>query len=106
MAPVDMTAINDPRLYMIGSGIVEINQKDPVTGLFTGYRDSGNASVVKPTNSDERFQKFESRTRFRALVADKLLRRNTTIEFSFDEWSSFLLGLFLQSVVTDEGAQV
>jgi hypothetical protein len=105
MPPVDMTLINDSRLYMIGAGIVEINQKDPVTGLLTGYRDAGNASVVQPTNSDERFQKYESRTRFRALVADLLLRRNTSIEFSFDEWSSFLLGIWAQATVADLSSQ-
>jgi len=105
MPPVDMSLINDSRLYMIGAGIVEINQKDPVTGLLTGYRDAGNATIVQPTNSDERFQKFESRTRYRALAADLLLRRNTQIEFAFDEWSSFLVGLWLQATISDEGTQ-
>lgn len=106
MPPTDLTTINDPRLYMIGAGIVEIDVFDPVTGLPTGYRDMGNATVVEPSNNDERFKKFESRTRYRAVVADLLLRRNTDITFNFDEWSDRLIRMYFQATQEQSAAQV
>jgi hypothetical protein len=105
MPPLNMDLVNSPSLYMIGAGILEINQKDPDTGLFTGYRDVGNATVVSPTNADERFKKKESRTRFRAVVANILLNRETNIDVDLDEWSATALTLFLQGTRSAQTAQ-
>lgn len=103
---LNMDLINDPRLYAIGAGILHINLKDPVTGLWTGYRDMGNATVIEPSNNDERFQKNESRTRYRARVANLLLRRNTDINFSLDEWSADNLALYFQGTRSAQAAQL
>lgn len=96
MPAMDMNTVNDPRLYYIGAGIVYLNLFDPETGLPTGYFDAGNATVVRPTNNDERFLKNESRTRYRARVVNLLLRRNIDIQFDFDEWSSRLVSAWWQ----------
>jgi hypothetical protein len=106
MPPLNMDLVNDPRLYNIGAGILEIDVKDPVTGLFTGYRDMGNATVVTPTNADERFKKKESRTRFRTTVANLLLSRETNIDVSLDEWSATALRIFFQGTRSAQAAQV
>ena len=106
MPPTDLTTVNDPRLYMIGAGIPEINLNDPVTGLPTGYQDVGNATVLTPTNSDDRFKKNSSRDRYRAEVANLLLRRNTDIQIDLDEWSAFNIALFYQANRTAQAAQV
>lgn len=106
MPPLNMNLINDSRLYNIGAGILEINLKDPNSGLFTGYRDVGNATVVTPQNADERFKKKESRTRYRSVVANLLLSRETNIEVSADEWSAFLLRIYFQGTETQQVAQV
>lgn len=106
MPPLNMDLVNDPSLYMIGAGILEINRKDPVTGLFTGFRDMGNATVISPTNADERFKKKESRTRYRSVVANILLNRETNIDVDLDEWSRSALLLFTQGTNTPQGAQV
>lgn len=103
---VNMDLVNDPRLYMIGAGIAHINVKDPDTGLFTGYRDMGNTPVIEPVNSDERFKKNESRTRYRAEVANILLKRNTEITINIDEWSADNLALFFQGTRSAQAAQV
>jgi len=106
MPPLNMDLINDPRLYMIGAGIAEINLQDPDTGLFTGYHDMGNATTFEPTNSDDRFKKYESRTRYRALAADLLLRRNTDINIQFDEWSGTALSIYYQARRSAQSAQL
>jgi hypothetical protein len=103
---LNLDLINDPRLYTIGAGIAEINQKDPVTGLLTGYHDVGNSSVVEPTNSDERFIKNESRTRYRSRVANLLLKRNMEITLNIDDWSGFAIGLWWQAKRTAQPAQL
>jgi len=105
MPPLNMDLVNDPKLYMIGAGILEINKKDPATGLFTGFRDMGNATVVSPTNADERFKKKESRTRYRSVVANILLNRETNIDVDLDEWSATALTLFTQGTRSAQTAQ-
>ncbi len=105
MPPLNMDLVNDPRLYMIGAGILEINKKDPATGLFTGFRDMGNATVVTPTNADERFKKKESRTRYRSVVANILLNRETNIDVDLDEWSATALTMFTQGTRSAQAAQ-
>lgn len=105
MPPLNMDQINSPSLYMIGAGILEINKKDPVTGLFTGYRDMGNATLVTPTNADERFKKKESRTRYRSTVVNLLLSRETNIDVDLDEWSRAALELFTQGSSSNQTAQ-
>jgi hypothetical protein len=103
---LNMDLIDDAKLYMIGAGIAHINMKDPVTGLYTGYRDMGNATQVEPTNSDERFKKNESRTRYRAEKANLLLKRNTEITLALDEWSADNLALYFQGTRSAQAAQL
>lgn len=105
MPPLNMDLINDPKLYMIGAGILQMNIQDPTTGLFTGYHDMGNATVFEPTNSDDRFKKFESRTRYRSQVADLLLRRNTDVNISLDEWSGTGLTTYFQGKRSAQASQ-
>lgn len=105
MPPLNMDQVNSPSLYMIGAGILEINKKDPDTGLFTGFRDMGNATLVTPTNADERFKKKESRTRYRSTVVNLLLSRETNIDVDLDEWSRSALELFTQGTNTAQTAQ-
>lgn len=97
MPPTNLDNIFDPRLYMIGAGVIELNLNDPVTGLPTGYFDIGNANAFEPTNSDERFKIFESRTRYRAVDADLLIRRNTEIGFNILKWTRKAIALYFQS---------
>lgn len=106
MTVLSTDLVNDPRLYNIGAGILELNIKDPTTLIYPGFRDMGNATVVTPTNSDERFKKKESRTRYRSTVANFLLSRETNIEVQLDEWSRTALSLWLQGVSSAQAAQL
>lgn len=105
MTVLSMDLVNDPRLYNIGAGIFELNLKDPVTGVYPGFRDMGNLTVLTPTNSDERFKKKESRTRYRSTVANFLLSREINMDAQLDEWSKTGLGLWLQGTTAAQASQ-
>lgn len=106
MTVLSMDGIADPRLFMIGAGILEINRKNPVTGIFDGYRDMGEVSVVTPSSADERFKKKSSRDRYRATIANLLLSRDPAIDVQIDDWSKTALGLFFQGTTSAQSAQV
>lgn len=106
MTVLSMDLVNDPRLYNIGAGILELNIKDPTTLVYPGFRDMGNLTVLTPTNSDERFKKKESRTRFRSTVANFLLSRETNMDAQLDEWSRTALALWLQGTSSAQAAQL
>ena len=47
--------------YVLGKGVVYFNMKDPITGLYTGERDLGNAPAFSLNVSTEKLEHYSSR---------------------------------------------